>query len=293
MSNENENGFDPWAYKRYLLSTGDFEGFREASARAASAHPREYYSQQKAYGEEHMHGVVHLLSFFSAEQRQWILAVAEGYWRLIVAAQLGNWGRYCSFRESYQATAALTIEGMRRLLSAHAPAAEWSSVANELIRELDEGVNYYQKRLLYYCGLTQLAKNTSTSPDDLRKLDIASLERSLEKRVGRVGLLGEEYRHLRNALGHKSFRILNKDHTIRFTDHNPRSGATWERRYAFPEFMAIVSRLQTWMIADGIVQGMEGLLILSVFEASAKPVEDTTERQRAQEGPTGRTEARQ
>jgi len=256
--------FDPWKWKEYLLQTGDYDGYRKEVSKELSGRPESYYRTQIAYLEGHMEQLIDAFGKLPKEGAHIGYLTWKGHWELACRAQRADWIGYLRFRESYAETMMLNMEAMRRIL-VPGPSASSAIDADRLIHELlgylDETLQWYQRSLRYRFGLTLLASNKVAVLTDIEKRDAVSLEQGVEALGGSACILGEEFRHIRNALGHKSVHIRKKEGVIEFRDLNPRTGVTWRKSYESEEFLGLMKRLLCWVMGTGLSDCGEGLLV--------------------------------
>ncbi len=262
--------FDPEALRKLIAETGDYEAYNEEVAKALATEPREYYLKQKRYLKLQIDKYSLLIQPLPGDRLAMIGKALLALWKIIKEAQLGDWEGYLAFHQGSTDSSILDMEGMRRILRGSRPRAgeDWTRHVVKMLNDLDEGLNIYQRRVSYYAGLALIGAAETARLDGLANWNVVSLESRIAGVAGTPPVLGNEYRHIRNALGHRSVRVLDGKRALEFRDRNIRTGAVWKRVYTFDEFGNVYTKVADWLVADGVAKALEGILVFAVFERS-------------------------
>lgn len=259
--------FDPEAWRKRLFETGDYDGYRGAGAKALATNPHEYYVTQEQWVKAQVDRYVDALVKHPVGARRLVL-IGLGYLKVPMAAQRANLRAYMGFREQYEETRTMNEEAMRRILRAPRDSANRGGGAETqlVLHDMDENLQRYQRRLEYYYGLARLVE--TKEPVDLAEVSAQGareMEASLAKLLGQDSVLGDEYRHLRNAFGHGTYRVLDGEKGVEFVDRNKRTGKVWRKSYDQRELVAAFVAVGDMLLALAFADALETWLLVSIF----------------------------
>jgi hypothetical protein len=102
------------------------------------------------------------------------------------------------------------------------------------------------------------------------------MERDLESSEGldKGILLGDEYRHIRNALAHDTVRFLDQEGAVVFVDKNPHKDESLEMEYSYADMVALFHQILVFIMAQQLAEAADRG---STFEALAKGAEKSIE----------------
>ena len=252
--------FDREAWRKCLLQTGDYERYQLAVAKALADQPHEYYVAQVDQLKSMVSGMAGLIRSVPQVRLLWILKTSNAYTSLALAAQRKDWRTYIAIRKANETVVIHEMEAMRRiLLKPRTPGGEWHKQVEFVLADLDEGLSLYQSGIRYYDSLASVATGSRQGGGfDQAEARVTSI-------CGKDSALGNEYRHIRNAFGHKTVRVIVTKHIVRFRDKNPTSGKVWTRDYTTQGLLRLYLRLSDWVVAKGLAAAFEGIVTNSIL----------------------------
>ncbi len=175
-------------------------------------------------------------------QQPLLQAVASAFFDLSQRAMRKDWHAYRAFRNEYDPELQYMLEWVRTADYAGLILGRDYSNLDAALTFMRSGLENYVRRLRYYAALLEIVQGKSLSFERVRRLDWGSLEGRLLVSPDGIGLgvvLGPEYRHIRNALTHGSYKVYPRRKELTFTDLNQRTGESWKRTYEFKEFLSV------------------------------------------------------
>src|SRR2546428_2179484 len=103
--------FDPEAWRKYLLRTGDYERYQLAVAKALADQPHEYYVAQVDQLKSMVSGMAGLIRTVPQVRLLWILKTSNAYSVLVFSAQRKDWKAYWTIRTSHEDDVIQEMEG--------------------------------------------------------------------------------------------------------------------------------------------------------------------------------------
>ncbi len=259
--------FDPEKMKDYLYRTGDYEGYKAEVAKSIAKSSPEYYASQKAALEVANEQMVPLLTKTSVERRVWILKTGKSYLDLVMAAQRKDQKAYWKlFRGDKRDELIFDMEAMRRVMQKPRGAQlGWREQVDLVLSDLDEGLKIYQRRTTRRAALATMTSGQRPGAG------FDKLEKLVASACGKGSVLGDEYRHLRNAFGHGRVRPIDLEQIVEFVDPRPTKEAeAWKNRYTMKELLLVYQGVSDWFMADGLAQTWEGILVYGILAKEAE-----------------------
>jgi hypothetical protein len=258
--------FDPEWWRKYLLQTGDYERYQLEVAKALATHPHAYYVGHVEHLKTMLLAMAESIRELPRDRLLWILKTSNAYAILVFSAQRKDWKAYWAIRRSNEDEVIHEMESMRRsLMVPRAVEMDWHKRVEQILGDMDEGLNLYQSGIRYYDSLA------SASSGSRQGGGFDQAEARVATACGDASvLLGDEYRHIRNAFGHKTVRIIDAKRSISFRDRNPGTGKVWTAEYTMQSLLKLYSHLSDWVIAKGLAGAFEGLATNSIMAKATK-----------------------
>lgn len=242
---------------KVALERGDVEDLIRESAKLAKKHPESY---SRALAELTAPMVENMFDFMRNSPSDFQPQMVRTFWwitEVINRAKLKNWDYYSPFAYRSKSILSFDVKMFQGLLPEGALRIERDfSNIDQVLTFLLDALNSYKRRIAYICGMLAIIKGKEPDISDLVEKSPSHLERRINKGLGLGFLLGEEYRHLRNALAHGSYRIISGSHSIKFTD------VKWMKEYDFAELVTTIQHAWNWMVGWDVAYDFQRLLTL-------------------------------
>ena len=266
---------------RSFLDSGDFRTYMDQMVQLMTGSPREFWADAFNITVRNLDAMGGWISKAPEEGKGYALVVAAAFSSLYGRAHARMGKRYAEYMESAGEVFQFDIEAAARVFRLPHFGLPLPGMVNveDSIQVLLDLLSSYQRRIAYLVGLTDLCAG---KVPDLKALVLES-PRALERRLLDLrdepwtGLvLGAEYNHLRNAIAHRSYRILRGPRALRFWDGNRRTKTYWERRYDYTEFAAMQIHAAIWgagwMIGRTLEQAELTALVYAGVLAGVSPL---------------------
>lgn len=239
---------------------GDLKAFRDAIGEAYGEAPRKvvaYYLEKSNEDLSNFAGILEPLRgmpFFTA--------ILGDVWGLMVAAFAADPTAYFRLVEDLKKDTAFDAETGRAEMARKtlSPPQDFQGI-REWLDSFGDRLLWYQRLLRRLVGYLMIRDGEVEKLVNLRKLDVVSREQIIAKRIGPGIPLGDEYRHLRNSIGHHTYTVMEEKKQIEFTDENPHTGETWTELYNYEDLTVTHEYFWELFVAALFAIGAENVLL--------------------------------
>jgi hypothetical protein len=236
-----------------LMQTGDYEGVLRRIQEVAERDPHEYYLTHVQIELVNLNELKSVLDDTGILQEPYFRVVVHAIFDLAGRAMEADYPTYAEFSDEFKSRLMFDLEVMKRMTHPYPlmPERNLSNVS-ECLNSIRDFLETYQRRLRFYRGLLDIVRNKKPSFKRSDKLTVPAIERDLSigtEGLGKGMVLGDEYRHIRNSLGHNTWRVYDKDRAVEFVDRNPKTGDVWKEEYDFVGFAVLYRHLLIYMNA--------------------------------------------